>query len=163
MQNGTGPRLSWPLSWRFHGRRSMLSRKGNSIPVYLWRLKLPGYLKCRWKTSFKMKWRLDTSEVVERLELRKRSHTYLHYLSHPKQSFNHCRFPQSDGQRTATSSRSARGMILKPAFFQQQYDEKDNYNCSHNGLAKWNDFKFVPLRTFEEGVLPDIKAIHGLE
>lgn len=30
------------------------------------------------------------------------------------------------------------------------------------GLAKWNSFKFVPLRTFEEGVLPDIKAIHGL-
>ena len=30
------------------------------------------------------------------------------------------------------------------------------------GLAKWNEFKFVPLRTFEEGVLPDIKAIHGL-
>jgi len=31
------------------------------------------------------------------------------------------------------------------------------------GLAKWNEFKFVPLRTFEEGVVPDIKAIHGLE
>jgi len=31
------------------------------------------------------------------------------------------------------------------------------------GLAKWNEFKFVPLRTFEEGVIPDIKAIHGLE
>ena len=30
------------------------------------------------------------------------------------------------------------------------------------GLAKWNEFKFVPLRTFEEGVIPDIKAIHGL-
>ncbi|MCZ6593640.1 MAG: hypothetical protein O6943_01835 [Bacteroidetes bacterium] len=30
------------------------------------------------------------------------------------------------------------------------------------GLAKWNSFKFVPLRTFEEGVLPDVKAIHGL-
>ena len=31
------------------------------------------------------------------------------------------------------------------------------------GLAKWNEFKFVPLRTFEEGVIPDVKAIHGLE
>ena len=30
------------------------------------------------------------------------------------------------------------------------------------GLAKWNSFKFVPLRTLEEGVIPDIKAIHGL-
>ena len=30
------------------------------------------------------------------------------------------------------------------------------------GLAKWNDLKFVPLRTFEEGVLPDIKSIHNL-
>ncbi len=31
------------------------------------------------------------------------------------------------------------------------------------GLASWNNLKFVPLRTFEEGVLPDIKVIHGLK
>jgi len=31
------------------------------------------------------------------------------------------------------------------------------------GIARWNKLKFVPLRTFKEGVLPDIKAIHGLE
>ena len=30
------------------------------------------------------------------------------------------------------------------------------------GIARWNKLTFVPLRTFEEGVLPDIKAIHGL-
>ena len=31
------------------------------------------------------------------------------------------------------------------------------------GIARWNDLKFVPLRTFAEGVLPDVRAIHGLE
>jgi hypothetical protein len=31
------------------------------------------------------------------------------------------------------------------------------------GIANWNHLKFVPLRTFEEGVLPDIKALHGLD
>ena len=31
------------------------------------------------------------------------------------------------------------------------------------GIARWNKLTFVPLRTFVEGVLPDIKAIHGLE
>ena len=31
------------------------------------------------------------------------------------------------------------------------------------GVARWNDLKFVPLRTFTDGVLPDVKAVHGLE
>ena len=31
------------------------------------------------------------------------------------------------------------------------------------GIARWNDLKFVPLRTFKEGVLPDVRALHGLE
>ncbi len=31
------------------------------------------------------------------------------------------------------------------------------------GVARWNDLKFVPLRTFAEGVIPDVRAIHGLE
>lgn len=31
------------------------------------------------------------------------------------------------------------------------------------GIASWNNLKFVPLRTFEEGVVPDVRAIHGLE
>ena len=31
------------------------------------------------------------------------------------------------------------------------------------GVARWNDLKFVPLRTFEEGVVPDVRALHGLE
>jgi len=34
--------------------------------------------------------------------------------------------------------------------------------CIELGLAGWNNLKFVPLRTFEEGVVPDIKVIHGL-
>jgi len=34
--------------------------------------------------------------------------------------------------------------------------------CIELGLAGWNNLKFVPLRTFEEGVIPDIKAIHNL-
>lgn len=35
--------------------------------------------------------------------------------------------------------------------------------CIELGVARWNDLKFVPLRTFEEGVIPDVRAIHGLE
>lgn len=31
------------------------------------------------------------------------------------------------------------------------------------GVARWNDLKFVPLRTFAEGVVPDVRALHGLE
>jgi len=31
------------------------------------------------------------------------------------------------------------------------------------GIARWNNLKFVPLRTFEEGVIPDVVAIHNLE
>ena len=31
------------------------------------------------------------------------------------------------------------------------------------GIARWNDLKFVPLRTFEEGVVPAVRALHGLE
>ncbi len=31
------------------------------------------------------------------------------------------------------------------------------------GAARWNDLKFVPLRTFAEGVVPDVTALHGLE
>ena len=31
------------------------------------------------------------------------------------------------------------------------------------GIARWNELKFVPLRTFEEGVVPDVRALHGLE
>ncbi len=31
------------------------------------------------------------------------------------------------------------------------------------GIARWNDLKFVPLRTFEKGVVPDVRALHGLE
>jgi len=31
------------------------------------------------------------------------------------------------------------------------------------GIARWNDLKFVPLRTFKEGVVPDVRALHGLE
>ena len=26
------------------------------------------------------------------------------------------------------------------------------------GIARWNNLKFVPLRTFEEGVVPDVRA-----
>ena len=35
--------------------------------------------------------------------------------------------------------------------------------CIELGIARWNVLKFVPLRTFEEGVLPVIRALHGLE
>ena len=31
------------------------------------------------------------------------------------------------------------------------------------GVASWNDLKFVPLRTFEEGVVPVVRVLHGLE
>ena len=31
------------------------------------------------------------------------------------------------------------------------------------GIARWNDLKFVPLRTFAEGVVPAVRALHGLE
>ena len=31
------------------------------------------------------------------------------------------------------------------------------------GLASWNKLTFVPLKTFQEGVLPAIKAIHKIE
>ena len=31
------------------------------------------------------------------------------------------------------------------------------------GIARWNNLKFVPLRTFEEGVVPVVRALHGLE
>ncbi len=30
------------------------------------------------------------------------------------------------------------------------------------GIARWNDLKFVPLRTFKEGVVPMVRALHGL-
>lgn len=30
------------------------------------------------------------------------------------------------------------------------------------GVARWNNLKFVPLRTFEEGVVPAVKELHGL-
>ncbi len=30
------------------------------------------------------------------------------------------------------------------------------------GIARWNDLKFVPLRTFEH-VVTDVRALHGLE
>ena len=35
--------------------------------------------------------------------------------------------------------------------------------CIELGVARWNDLKFVPLRTFAEGVIDDVRAIHGLE
>ncbi len=31
------------------------------------------------------------------------------------------------------------------------------------GIARWNELKFVPLRTFKEGVVPAVRALHGLE
>ncbi len=31
------------------------------------------------------------------------------------------------------------------------------------GIARWNDLKFVPLLTFEDGVVPTVRALHGLE
>ncbi len=31
------------------------------------------------------------------------------------------------------------------------------------GIARWNDLKFVPLRTFAEGVVPAVRVLHGLE
>lgn len=34
--------------------------------------------------------------------------------------------------------------------------------CLESGLAKFNTLKIVPLITFEEGVVPQIKEIHGL-
>jgi hypothetical protein len=30
------------------------------------------------------------------------------------------------------------------------------------GIARWNVLKFVPLRTFDEGVISDVRALHGL-
>ena len=35
--------------------------------------------------------------------------------------------------------------------------------CIELGIARWNNLKFVPLRTFAEGVVPDVRALHGLE
>ena len=35
--------------------------------------------------------------------------------------------------------------------------------CIELGVARWNNLKFVPLRTFEKGVIPDVRAIHALE
>ena len=35
--------------------------------------------------------------------------------------------------------------------------------CIELGIARWNDLKFVPLRTFKEGVVPAVRALHGLE
>jgi hypothetical protein len=34
--------------------------------------------------------------------------------------------------------------------------------CSELGVARWNDLKFVPERTFED-VITDVRALHGLE
>jgi len=34
--------------------------------------------------------------------------------------------------------------------------------CIELGIARWNDLKFVPLRTFAD-VLRDVTALHGLE
>ncbi len=31
------------------------------------------------------------------------------------------------------------------------------------GIARWNNLKFVPLRTFAEGVVPAVRVLHGLE
>ncbi len=31
------------------------------------------------------------------------------------------------------------------------------------GIARWNDLKFGPQLTFEEGVVPTVRALHGLE
>ena len=31
------------------------------------------------------------------------------------------------------------------------------------GVARWNDLKFVPLRTFKEGVVDSVRVLHGLE
>ena len=31
------------------------------------------------------------------------------------------------------------------------------------GLAGWNKLTFVPLKTFQEGVLPAIKSIHNID
>ena len=31
------------------------------------------------------------------------------------------------------------------------------------GIARWNDLKFVPLRTFKEGVVEAVRVLHGLE
>ncbi len=31
------------------------------------------------------------------------------------------------------------------------------------GLARWNDLRFVPLRTFKEGVVDAVRVLHGLE
>lgn len=31
------------------------------------------------------------------------------------------------------------------------------------GIARWNDLRFVPLRTFMEGVVPAVRVLHGLE
>lgn len=31
------------------------------------------------------------------------------------------------------------------------------------GIARWNNLRFVPLRTFREGVVPAVRVLHGLE
>ena len=31
------------------------------------------------------------------------------------------------------------------------------------GIASWNELKFVPLRTFKEGVVDAVRVLHGLE
>ena len=31
------------------------------------------------------------------------------------------------------------------------------------GLASWNDLTFVPVRTFEEGVVETVRELHGLQ
>ena len=31
------------------------------------------------------------------------------------------------------------------------------------GVARWNDLRFVPLRTFKEGVVDAVRVLHGLE
>lgn len=31
------------------------------------------------------------------------------------------------------------------------------------GVARWNDLKFVPERTFKEGVVDAVRVLHGLE
>ena len=35
--------------------------------------------------------------------------------------------------------------------------------CIEFSVARWNDLKFVPLRTFEEDFIPDIRGLHGPE
>ncbi len=35
--------------------------------------------------------------------------------------------------------------------------------CIELGVARWNDLKFVPLRTFKEGVVAAVVELHGLQ